>query len=552
MNNKNKPILVSAFRLLFSFFRLPASVFPSALLILLFAAFCLLPSFLSAQTPAWWQTRGLISSNAVPNNYAPLAQGQLQWMAYCAYCEMESLMGAGTEIMAMINTFSATNGYRLANIGQLKYVGSRFYDRLYALNLTNTFPANMPGYYPWGNAPQTNDFAVANIGQAKYVFSFDSAKDTDGDGLGDWREAELGINPYNPDSDGDGLTDGYEDSHGFNPSDPSDASEDADSDGLSNLQEYQLGTDPHNPDTDGDGYSDLVEFEWSADPLSALSFPRASISGSVTYSGPQTGNIYVVLSTNSVQDAVLESGSLAQPGAFAFTNLPALRDYWLASWRDSNGNNSNDFWEAQGNCLSNPVSLSAAVVNADIVLADPDTDSDGLPDWWEMKWFASLEYDADDDPDGDGLSNLGECLAGTYPQDSDTDDDGMPDGWEVENGLNPLANDADPDSDGDGLTNLQEYQLGANPLNADTDGDGLSDGWEIEHETDPLDDGDFDETARTSEVEEARRRISRHWLLFYGGVPSFTNVPGSPADLIDLRDALNALSGKFYNEYYCE
>ncbi|MDD5486488.1 MAG: hypothetical protein PHW65_02915 [Dehalococcoidales bacterium] len=119
---------------------------------------------------------------------------------------------------------------------------------------------------------------------------------------------------------------------------------------------------------------------------------------------------------------------------------------------------------------------------------------------------------------------------------------------EAELGINPY----NPDSDGDGLTDGYEDSHGFDPLNPDTDGDGLSDGWEIEHETDPLDDSDFDETARTSEVEEARRRISRHWLLFYGSMPSFTNAPGSPADLVDLRDALNALSGKFYNEYYCE
>ena len=35
-----------------------------------------------------------------------------------------------------------------------------------------------------------------------------------------------------------------------------------------------------------------------------------------------------------------------------------------------------------------------------------DTDSDGLPDWWERKFFGSLALGADDDPDGDTLINI--------------------------------------------------------------------------------------------------------------------------------------------------
>jgi len=47
-----------------------------------------------------------------------------------------------------------------------------------------------------------------------------------------------------------------------------------------------------------------------------------------------------------------------------------------------------------------------------------DTDSDGLPDWWRLQYFGSLVSAAgapDADPDGDGVSNLGEWEAGTNP-----------------------------------------------------------------------------------------------------------------------------------------
>jgi len=52
-----------------------------------------------------------------------------------------------------------------------------------------------------------------------------------------------------------------------------------------------------------------------------------------------------------------------------------------------------------------------------------DSDGDGIPDWWMMKYFGhptGQAYDhslASDDADGDGMSNLQEYLAGTDPTD---------------------------------------------------------------------------------------------------------------------------------------
>jgi hypothetical protein len=44
-----------------------------------------------------------------------------------------------------------------------------------------------------------------------------------------------------------------------------------------------------------------------------------------------------------------------------------------------------------------------------------DTDGDGVPDIWEYKYFDSLAYNGNDDPDGDGISNLDEYLEHTDP-----------------------------------------------------------------------------------------------------------------------------------------
>lgn len=65
--------------------------------------------------------------------------------------------------------------------------------------------------------------------------------DSDGDGLSDAREIELGTNPQNRDTDGDGLTDGEE------------------------VLTYR--TNPLIPDTDGDGYPDGVEVRGGYNPL---------------------------------------------------------------------------------------------------------------------------------------------------------------------------------------------------------------------------------------------------------------------------------------------
>ena len=45
-----------------------------------------------------------------------------------------------------------------------------------------------------------------------------------------------------------------------------------------------------------------------------------------------------------------------------------------------------------------------------------DTDGNGLPDWWELKYFSVLiGTDPNADPDHDGVSDMNEYLAGTNP-----------------------------------------------------------------------------------------------------------------------------------------
>ena len=271
-------------------------------------------------------------------------------------------------------------------------------------------------------------------------------------------------------------------SYGFDPLNPDDAFEDADSDGLQNVSEFFAGTNPKLADTDADVLPDGPEvLTYHTDPLD-----------------PDTD-----------KDGLLDGREVWDK------NLDGIRDggffpMWAGGDLDGDG------------YVDGPT--------------DWDTDGDGMPDGFEViDAFGDLRndprldpynpYDGDDDPDGDGLSNLQEYLVrdslfgnnrsglvwdySPDPFKADSDGDGMPDGWEVINGLHPM----DPipigtntfqtryenvgpngDLDGDGLWNGREYSmrfhldlaassnalhsLSTDPWNSDTDGDGLGDGEE--------------------------------------------------------------------------
>ena len=87
-----------------------------------------------------------------------------------------------------------------------------------------------------------------------------------------------------------------------------------------------------------------------------------------------------------------------------------------------------------------------------------DSDSDGLLDYWEDFYFATLDRDGTQDYDHDGLSDRFEYNIATNPIDIDTDGDTIPDGIEKETmGLDPLKNDASEDLDEDLFWNIDEY-----------------------------------------------------------------------------------------------
>ena len=157
-----------------------------------------------------------------------------------------------------------------------------------------------------------NDTSVANA-------------DTDGDGLTNLQEFQLGTDPRNPDTDGDGVTDGEEVKRGTNP-----LNADTDGDGLTDADEIRLGTNPLNPDTDGDGIPDGVEVKLGLNPL--VPDPTNSVQGHVVdQSGSPVAGANVVLFRFFI--AVTDTG-----GFFSMTKVPASLGPLVAVARTTRNN----------------------------------------------------------------------------------------------------------------------------------------------------------------------------------------------------------------------
>ena len=152
---------------------------------------------------------------------------------------------------------------------------------------------------------------------------------------------------------------------------------------------------------------------------------------------------------------------------------------------------------------------STSIINGVLIVSnfrvvqegESDSDQDGLPDIWEIKYGLSNNDDGsvdinngpNGDPDNDGLNNLEELGSKTDPTEGDTDSDGLSDKVEDGGGIFVSASKTgtspiNPDSDNDGLLDGVENplldfvdadQTGTSPHVADTDGDGVNDGIEV-------------------------------------------------------------------------
>lgn len=405
------------------------------------------------------------------------------------------------------------------------------------------------------------DILVVNRGVNNvHVTSDPGLWDTDSDGLSDFREfsevCELGSNASNPDTDGDGLGDRVEALDGFTWLDSVNQTlynystspcmfdtdndglwdgeevipgqdgyitnandSDTDNDGLKDGNEvlfvprpYQEAVNPLNNDTDGDGMLDGWEMQVYSDEEGTRSHslwiavdiwedPTCEIDPFADPPQPPNycdrapgGYVWNSWLTGFTSEPKYQLHELNYSG-FAF---PAdVEGRWalnpgIAALPDALFDIDNDTlmnsMEAPDRWNTNPV--------------DKDTDTDGLPDGWEVHYsemallsglYAPEEFEAsgsrgpmdpsiadsdndgindgEEDPDSDGLNRTGliNKYCPNYYNSGNANchiDPDTPDGKQFYDDL-------------ENYTNYEEYLNGTNPITNDTDGDDWDDGPEV-------------------------------------------------------------------------
>lgn len=125
-------------------------------------------------------------------------------------------------------------------------------------------------------------------------------------------------------------------------------------------------------------------------------------------------------------------------------------------------NNQGAYSVIISNASKTIVSSNAFLTVLDVI----DSDSDGIPNYWEEQY---------------GLSPTNALDAGSYPP-AEAQPNKLTYLDKYLNGLNPLT----PDTDGDGRTDYEElFVFHSNPLLSNSAGDGIPDGWRIQYGLDP-------------------------------------------------------------------
>ena len=359
------------------------------------------------------------------------------------------------------------------------------------INTSNIKTVAVVGGNP--NRTDTDGDGMPNTWERLYGFDpydgTDAYDDPDGDGVSNADEYIWNSDPITGDTDGDSIPDGWEIEYGegsdyrngMDPANNDDGSLDFDwievpdligeacAIGLfcdlpyTNSDEYhrvneegkRTPTDPILADTDWDGVPDPDD-GYPLDP------ERCGWSGGEFHDG--TGDS----DHNGIPDNQEPGNPNADSDGDGVTNGKEVQQGTDPGNNDTDGDELSDYREF-------------------FLGTDPtnyDTDGDGRPDNEEISYFYFYDWH------GQWRRRNGM----TDPLDRDTDNDGIPDGWEQMNGMDPRdPGDADEDPDGDGMTNLKEYEFYTDPNNSDSDGDGLTDSEEWLIGTDPMErdsDGD--------------------------------------------------------------
>ena len=307
--------------------------------------------------------------------------------------------------------------------------------------------------------------------------------DTDGDGMTNLEEYNGGWDPrvadipalssgqtvvsltdtgayplgFSADSDGDGMPDWWEAKYGLAIF-ANDAQANPDGDDLTNIEEYHAGRIPNRDDQSGE-----VELPSALFLADTIGLPQDS-------DGDRMPDFWEI--ANGLNHLV--ANAQADPDNDGRSNLEeynAGTDPQVAEIKENTLGASRNFLADTG-AFAGGVSL--------------DSDNDGMPDWWEIKYgLAPFIANGSGNLDGDSRTNLEEFMNGSNPrvadflvavdaegnlflldtggQFRDTDRDGLPDWWERKYTGNTLVLQPEADLDGDGQDNLMEYLAGFSP-----------------------------------------------------------------------------------------
>lgn len=346
--------------------------------------------------------------------------------------------------------------------------------------------------------------------------------DTDGDGLGDAEEvAVTGTNPLLADTDADGMLDAFEVNNNLDPLNAADAALDNDGDGRTNLEESLIGSDPNvaDPaavtdiiiDNEDDG-AVLIAGTFStyvADEQYGSSAAYASVGGVVdrfrfTPAIEQAGNYEVFAWNSCYSDRATDVRHvISHAGGLTVVNVDQDCDTgshgeWFSLGIYSFALGQSGYLEITDEGLSGPTYMGADAARFTLVDSNfaPVLEVSETSVLTLAGQTVALTATAQDAEDGDLTASIswrenGVVVAtgasfewmpplGSYVITVSVSDS------EGKSAVR-LVNVAVVEDDNDGLSPEEEALLGTNPADADSDDDGVTDGDEVHlHGTDPL------------------------------------------------------------------
>ncbi|WP_336366658.1 PA14 domain-containing protein [Marinobacter sp. C2H3] len=281
----------------------------------------------------------------------------------------------------------------------------------------------------------------------------DATTDPDGDLLTAADEFLLFTQENNPDTDGDGIADGTEFAYQLDPRNPADASQDNDGDGYTNLEEIQAGTSPLDatsvPTPTSTWAPGAYGQYFTGQNFDKFVFGRtdANINFSWGYGAPDASMPADGFSVRWVARFTPPASSGTRTYRFEGTSDDGIRAFL-------NGKELlNGFYSHGVATFTGQASLAAGSENELTI------------EYFEATRGASAKFAIIDTTTGQPLP-LGDVLshpATDTVTKADADSDGVPDWWEVRYGLSPFVADSGTTLAASGVTPLSAYETQLNP-----------------------------------------------------------------------------------------